>query len=86
MKEKKDVGKMHWKNRDRSTKYQKHFFEKTLWAFFLTFIDNMLCIYEKDGESDIHISLRKKNLFFGIIISKQLQKSSPINQKQPLSP
>ena len=33
---------MHWKNRDRSTNYQKHFFEKTFWAFFLTFIDYVM--------------------------------------------
>ena len=69
MKEKKDVGKMHWKNRDRSTKYQKHFFEKNafgLFFYFYIYIEKiMLCIYGKDGESDIHISLRKKIYFSG---------------------
>ena len=67
MKEKKDVGKMHWKNRDGSTKYQKHFFEKNffgLFFYFYIYIEKiMLCIYGKDGESDIHISLRKKSIF-----------------------
>ena len=65
MKEKKDVGKIHWKNRDRSTKYKKHFFEKHFWAFFYFYIYIEKIIYEKDGESDIHISLRKKIYFSG---------------------
>ena len=65
----------------RQVFFWKKFFG--LFFYFYIYIEKIMTyvsIYGKDGESDIvHISLRKKNLFFGIIISKQLQKSSPIN-------
>ena len=42
----------------------KSIFLKKLFGLFFKHLLIMLCIYEKDGESDIHISLRKKKSIF----------------------
>ena len=69
MKEKKMLEKCIGKIEMGRQKYQKHFFEKIFFGllfYFYIYIEKiMLCIYGKDGESDIHISLRKKIYFSG---------------------